>query len=113
MKPITIATSLRSSASEFTFEDLFPSSPVEGDWSTPDAASIRMDACTEEDIGGELEYDEEDIEEEQGGKRSATTVNNGEDSPTLPAEPIKMSRNIGPQSFSTLAMVGKGGFGKV
>jgi len=111
MKPITIATSLRTSATEFTFEDLFPSSPIDGDWSkTPDVASSRLEACTEEDIGGELEYDEVDIEEEQGGKRNDV---NGNESPTQPAEPIKMSRNIGPQSFSNLAMVGKGGFGKV
>jgi len=116
MKPITIATSLRSSASEFTFEDLFhttPSSSLDADgaqqsfWNTntPDCASNRLEACTEEDIGGELEYDEEDDIEEQGGI-------NGKEQVRAP-EPIKMSRHIGPHSFSNLAMVGKGGFGKV
>jgi serine/threonine protein kinase len=111
MKPITVAVPLRTSASEFKFEDLFPSSPVAGSWDIPDVASSRMEACTEEDIGEEQDYDEEDMEEEQGGNTTTTYTSGG--SPTLPAEPIKMSRNIGPQSFSTLALVGKGGFGKV
>lgn len=85
---------------------------MEGEWprNTPDLASGRLEAeTTEEDIGGEQEYDEEDVEEEQGESSS----NNGEESTSLPPEPIKMSRHIGLHSFSQLAMVGKGGFGKV
>lgn len=105
MKPIAIQT--RSSASEFTFEDLFPSSPVEGSWNTPDITSSCLELCIEEDIGGELEYNEENTEEGQGVGAS----NSSESCAT--AKPLKMSKNVAQESFSTLAMVGKGGFGKV
>ena len=81
---------------------------MEGDWSTPDVVSCRLEACIEEDIGGELEYDEEDVEEEQGEK-SRGALPAGVESP----QPLKISRHIGLQSFTNLAMVGKGGFGKV
>lgn len=107
MKPITIPTK-----EEFQFEDLFPSSPVEGGWNvknTPDVAGSRLDAgdIIEEDIGEEQDYDE-DEEEEKAEEEKLQGENNN-----LPAESIKLSSTIGPQSFTTLARVGKGGFGSV
>ena len=119
MKPIAIPTKKE----EFQFEDLFSSSPVEGGWSrnTPDVASSRiLDASNtiEEDIGAEQEYDEDEEEEELQGENIDNKNNNNEgenksENQTPPPESIKLSSTIGPNSFTTLAMVGKGGFGSV
>lgn len=107
MKPIAIPTPKKE---EFEFEDLFHSSPIEGGWNknTPDIAGIRLDSSDiiEEDIGGEQDYDDDEDEEE-----AKLQGENNEQAP--PPESIKLSNTIGPQSFTTLAIVGKGGFGSV
>lgn len=116
MRPIAIQTPITKS-NEFQFEDLFPSSPVEGSWrGTPDNASIRIEAIEtfEEDIGGELDYEdeeEENVNELQGESSEEKKEQSTNEVP--PPESIKLSSTIGLQSFSTLTMVGKGGFGSV
>lgn len=101
MKPIAIPAK-----QEFEFEDLFPSS-FEGGWTknTPDIAGSRLECgdIIEEDLGEEQDYDddEEETEEKKEGENQ------------MPPESIKLSSTVGPQSFTTLAMVGKGGFGSV
>jgi len=109
MKPIRVV--IRES-NEFQFDELFPpSSPIEGGWNADESTPSRLEVfgSTEEDIGSEQEYDEADEETEQQGENSVK----GESNEQSLHESIKLSSTIGLQSFSTLAMVGKGGFGSV
>eukprot|EP01111_Echinosteliopsis_oligospora_P006567 TRINITY_DN2077_c0_g1_i1.p1 TRINITY_DN2077_c0_g1~~TRINITY_DN2077_c0_g1_i1.p1 ORF type:complete len:435 (+),score=104.41 TRINITY_DN2077_c0_g1_i1:159-1463(+) len=104
---------------EFQFEDMFTSSSPT--FITADSLSaqfqIDLQDATEEDIGAEddisdTEVDEE--EEEEGGEE--ITI------PTTPEEvalansfkeSIAIKNTIGVESFTVLAQVGKGGFGRV
>lgn len=108
MKPIAIPAK-----QEFEFEDLFPSSPIEGGWNknTPDVAGSRLESgdMIEEDVGEEQDYDDEEEEDIEEAKQQGENCNE----PAPPPESIKLSNTFGPQSFTTLARVGKGGFGSV
>lgn len=115
-------------SNEFQFDDImFPSSspsPLVGSWSAvPDVATTQLETygTTEEDIGEEQEYSDDDVEQ-QGEEDNLAEVmekvvlspNSGNPlSPNSKGESIKISSNIGQQSFTTLTMVGKGGFGSV
>jgi serine/threonine protein kinase len=112
-------------STEFQFEDLFLSSSgptnLASSWGAPPdnaaVANAQLEAygTTEEDIGDEQDYsDEDEVEKTEDTVEDGTPFSpSNEDNVHKSGGTIKLSAHIGLQSFTTLVMVGKGGFGSV